>query len=230
MDGWTLVTESARLTFGPKKKVHQDWFDEKDERIKELLDDKKKAFIEWQNNISSTSKQDRFKHLQRQAQAALCRVQDEWWEKKANEIETYAATKNSKMFFSTIKDVYGPTKPCITPLMSADGVTLFKEKSSISARWREHSSILLNRPTTVDPAELDQIPQKPMVTSLDLSRTIDEVSKVLRQTSLGKSPGMDGTPAEVFQVSRSRGPRSTPLTPHQHLACMLFTVRLEVLP
>ena len=38
----TLVTESAKLTTEPKKKVHQDWFDENDERIKELLDDKKK--------------------------------------------------------------------------------------------------------------------------------------------------------------------------------------------
>ena len=41
----TLVTESAKLTIGPRKKVHQDWFDENDERIKELLDDKKKTFI-----------------------------------------------------------------------------------------------------------------------------------------------------------------------------------------
>ena len=71
----TLVTESAKLTIGPKKKVNQDWFDENDERIKELLDDKK-AFIEGQNDTSSTSKRDRFKHLQRQAQThfAECRT------------------------------------------------------------------------------------------------------------------------------------------------------------
>ena len=37
----TLVTESAKLTIGPKKRVHRDWFDENDERIKELLDKKK---------------------------------------------------------------------------------------------------------------------------------------------------------------------------------------------
>ena len=92
----TPVTLSAKLTIGPKKKVYQDWFDENDEHIKELLDDKKKAFIEWQNDISSISKHDHFKHLQRQAQTALRKTQDEWWEKKANEIETYAATKNSK--------------------------------------------------------------------------------------------------------------------------------------
>ena len=59
----TLVTEPAKLTIAPKKKVHQDTFDENDERIKEPLDDKKKAFIEWQNDISSTSKRNRFKHL-----------------------------------------------------------------------------------------------------------------------------------------------------------------------
>ena len=89
-----MVTESGKLTIGPKKKVHQDWFDENDEHIRELLDDKKKAFIEWQNDISSTSKRDRFKHRQRQVQAALRRMQDEWREKKADKIETYATTKN----------------------------------------------------------------------------------------------------------------------------------------
>ena len=71
------VQDSAKLTVEPKKKVHQDCFDENDECIKELLDDKKKAFIEWQNDISYTSKRDRFKHLQRQAQTALRRMQDE---------------------------------------------------------------------------------------------------------------------------------------------------------
>ena len=88
------MTESAKLTIGPKKKVYQDWFDGNDEHIKEFLDDKKKAFIEWQIDISSTSKRDRFKHFQRQAQTALRRMQDEWWEKEADEIKTYAATKN----------------------------------------------------------------------------------------------------------------------------------------
>ena len=199
----TLVTESAKLTIGPKKKVHQDWCNENDERIKELLDNKKKAFIEWQNDISSTSKRGHFKHLQRQAQVALRKMQDECWEKKSDEIKTYAARKNSNMFFSAIQEVYGPTKPRTTPLLSADGSTLLKENSSINARWREHFSTLLNRPSTVDPTVLDQIPQKPMITSLDLLPTIDKLSKAIRQTSSGKFPGMDGIPAEIF---KSAGP------------------------
>ena len=130
-------------------------------------------------------------------------MQDEWWKKKADENETYTATKSSKMFFSPIKEVYGPAKPRTTPLLSADGSTLLKEKSSINARWREHFSTLLNRPSTVDPTVLDQIPQKPVITSLDLPLTIDEVSKAIKQVSWGKSPVKDGTPAEIF---KSAGP------------------------
>ena len=125
-------------------------------------------------------------------------MQDEWREKKTDEIETYAATKNYKMFFSAIKEVYGPTKPRTTPLLSADGSTLLKEKSSINARWREHFSTMLNRPSTVDPTVLDQISQKPVITSLDLPPTIDEISKAIRQTSSENSPGMDGIPAEIL--------------------------------
>ena len=126
-------------------------------------------------------------------------MQDEWLEKKDVEIETYAATKNPRMFFSAIKEVYGPTKPRSIPLLPADDSTLHKEKSSINSRWREHFSTLLHRPSTLDPTVLDQIPQKPLITSLDLPPTIDEVSKGIRQTSSGKSPGMDGIPAEIFK-------------------------------
>ncbi|KAL8571483.1 hypothetical protein ACOMHN_001245 [Nucella lapillus] len=40
----TMVKETAQSTLGPKKRVHQDWFDENDEAITQLLDEKQKAF------------------------------------------------------------------------------------------------------------------------------------------------------------------------------------------
>ena len=41
-------------------------------------------------------------------------MQDEWWKKKADEIETYTVTKNPEMVFNTIKEVYGqaPRRSC----------------------------------------------------------------------------------------------------------------------
>ena len=197
----TLAKESATSTIGLKERVHQDWFDENDEVIRQLLEQKQNAYVEWQNDSSSTSKHDRYKHLQRQAQAALRKMQNDWWERKAKEVQQYADTKNSKMFFSSIKEVYGPAKPCMTPLLSADGSTLLKEKNSINERWREHFSTLLNRPSSVDSSALEQISQKPTVESLDLPPTMEEIQKAIKQTSSGKAPGMDGIPAEIFKAA-----------------------------
>ncbi|XP_076057186.1 uncharacterized protein LOC143034703 [Oratosquilla oratoria] len=161
------------------------------------------AFIEWQNDPSSTSKRDRFKHLQRQAQTTLRKMQEKWWEDKAEEVQRYADTQNSKMFYSAIKEIYGPMKPCTAPLLTADGSTLLKENRSINARWREHSSTLLNPPSTVESHALDLITQKPTVHCLYLPPTIEEVMRAISQTNSGKAPGMDWIPAEIF---KSAGP------------------------
>ena len=45
---WTILR--------PKQLAHQDWFDENNEEIVKFLDNKPKAFIEWQNDMPSTSK------------------------------------------------------------------------------------------------------------------------------------------------------------------------------
>ncbi|KAL6488465.1 hypothetical protein MHYP_G00022060 [Metynnis hypsauchen] len=196
----TLVKDTAQTVLGSKKRVHQDWFDENDEDISRLLAEKQKAFTAWQNDLSSTSKRDRFKHLQSQAQTALRHMQDEWWVHKADEVQLYADTKNSKMFFSAIKAIYGPSRPSTTPLLSANG-TLLKERSAINERWREHFSTLLNRPSTVDADTLELIPQRPVIDSLDLPPTLEEVEKAIQQSSSGKAPGMDGIPAEIYKAA-----------------------------
>ncbi|PFX13771.1 Craniofacial development protein 2 [Stylophora pistillata] len=101
----SMVKEEAQSIPGPKKRVHQDWFDENDQAITQLLDEKQKAFVAWQNELSSISKRDDFKHLQHRAQTTLRHMQDEWWKNKAQEVQLWADVKNSKMFFSTIKAV-----------------------------------------------------------------------------------------------------------------------------
>ncbi|KAL8615669.1 hypothetical protein ACOMHN_034819 [Nucella lapillus] len=177
----TMVKEATQSTLGLKKRVLQDWFDENDEAITQLLDEKQKAFVAWQNDISSTSKRDHFKNLQRRAQTGLRRMQDEWWKKKE------------------LKAVYGPSRPRTIPLLSTNGA-LLKEKKAINERWREHFSILLNRPSTVSNEALDKIPQRPTLDSLDPPPSLEDVHKAIQQTSSGKAPGKDGIPAEIFKT------------------------------
>ncbi|KAK4323900.1 hypothetical protein Pmani_005428 [Petrolisthes manimaculis] len=153
-----MMTESAGATLGLTKSTHQDWFDQNSEEISNLLDEKRIAYINWQNDPSSASKKDCFKHLQ------------------------------SK-------------RPSTTPLLAADSSILLKDKDSITQRWKEHFSTLLNRPSTVDPSGLDAIPEKPALEELDLPPSLEEISRAVKQTTSGKAPGMDGIPAEFYKAA-----------------------------
>ena len=96
----------------------------------------------------------------------------------------YADTHNSKKFFSALKAVYGPSKPGSTPLQSADGSMLIKDQEGLRKRWAEHFSTLLNKPSTVDPTALEQVPQQPTLNELDLPPSMDELSKALKQARM----------------------------------------------
>ena len=89
-----------------------------------------------------------------------------------------------KSFFSVLKAVYGPSKPGSTPLQSADGSMLIKDQEGLRNRWAEHFSTLLNKPSTVDPTALEQVPQQPTLNDLDLTPSMDELSKALKQKTL----------------------------------------------
>uniref|UniRef100_A0A5F8H7Z0 Reverse transcriptase domain-containing protein n=1 Tax=Monodelphis domestica TaxID=13616 RepID=A0A5F8H7Z0_MONDO len=194
------VKETSKAVLGPKQCNHQDWFDKNNTAIEDLLSKKNKAFMEWQNNPNSAPKKDRFKSLQATAQHEIRKMQDLWWEKKAEEIQWFADTKNYKQFFSALKTVYGPLKPTITPLLSSDSDTLIKDKKGISNRWKEYFSQLLNRPSSVDQSALDQIPPNRTIEQLDVPPSIEEVQKAIKQMSAGKAPGKDGIPTEVYKA------------------------------
>ena len=194
------IIQTAKEVLGPKEKVHQDWFDENDEAVQSLLNSRRKAYINLQNNPSSSKLMDKFKECQSQTQRELRSMQDRWWEKKADELQSFADLNNSKMLFKGIKAIFGPTKGGTAPLLSSDGVTVIKDKEGINARWKEHFSQLLNRPSTVDHEALKQIPQRPIKENLDLPPTQKELKDAIKQMNCGKAPGKDGIPAEIYKV------------------------------
>ncbi|XP_056681327.1 uncharacterized protein LOC103092919 [Monodelphis domestica] len=194
------VKETSKAVLGPKQHNHQHWFNENNTAIEDLLSKKNKAFMEWQNNPNSAPKKDRFKSLQATVQREIRKMQDRWWEKKAEENQQFADMKNYKQFFSALKTVYGPLKPTTTPLLSSDGDTLIKDKKGISNRWKEHLSQLINRPSSVNQSTLDQIPQNHSIEQLDVPPSIDEVQKAIKQMSVGKAPGKEWIPTEVYKA------------------------------
>ena len=71
-------------------------------------------------------------------------MQDTWLSKKADEIQSFAACKDMKNFYSVLKAVYGLTSSGSTPLLTGDRNTLITDKEKILECWAEHFHNILN--------------------------------------------------------------------------------------
>ncbi|BHF65962.1 hypothetical protein SprV_0200897600 [Sparganum proliferum] len=177
---------------------HQDWFDDNDAVISNLLAEKNrlhKAYVDHPNTDNKAA----FYRSRRHLQQRLREMQDAWTARKAEEIQGYANRNEWKNFFSAIKAVYGPPTKGSAPLLSADGSTLLTEKTQILQRWAEHFRGVLNRPSAISDAAIDRLPQVETNVDLDLPSSLQETIRAVQQLSSGKAPGSDAIPAEIYK-------------------------------
>ena len=125
-------------------------------------------------------------------------MKDQWWSKLAADIQSAADMNNSKELYSLTKQAYGPKVAKIVPLRSSNGNELLSTMEDISGRWQEHFNELLNRDSNVNLETLANIPQKPIVNEMAAKPTLEEVKSAIKKLNLGKAPGKDGLPAEIF--------------------------------
>ena len=93
-----VVNKKAKSVLGPKQRIHQDWFDDNDEQITQLLLENNNAFITWQNDRSSQAKRDRYNHLKKHSQRKLREMKDTWWDRKAEEVQFMLIHTTQKSF------------------------------------------------------------------------------------------------------------------------------------
>lgn len=191
--------EAAAQTIGYKVRKHQDWFDDNSDTIRNLLDNMHKAHKATLNNPSSASLKQQWQTARREAQKTLRALQNEWWTSKAHEIQMYADKNDMHNFYNSIKHIYGPKNCSVTPLKTADGLTLLKDQNRILLRWAEHFSALLNQHSTTDQTILDELPEHPPINDLSEPPTFMEVRAAVRALKNNKSPGADNIPAELLK-------------------------------
>ena len=109
-----------------------------------------------------------------------------------------ANSKNSRLFYQIIKELYGPQQSIFAPLKSKDGATL-RRPEDIKKRWCEHDSKLLNRHPVVDESVLDIIWQHDPIMALDEVPSRGEIKASVSQMNNNKVPGMDGITAEILK-------------------------------
>ena len=201
---WTVfhktVLSSAASTLGHPSRKHQDWFDENDDEIQRLLEEKHRLLKAHQDDTSSVSKKAAYSNICKTVQTKLRDMQDSWLRKKTEEIQSFADRKDMKKFHDALKTIYGPKSSGATTLLSADGNTLLTDKEAILERWAEHFNSVLNRPSSINQDAIDRLPQIECNVLLDEFPTVTETRKAVQQLSSGKAPGADAIPAEVYKA------------------------------
>ena len=194
------VYEISHRHLGPASRKHQDWFDDNDKEIRSLLERKKQIFLSYQLDPKSTSKKTLFINIRREIQGRFRIMQNQWLSARADEIQHFADIKDMKKFYDALRAIYGPQLAGTAPLLAADGSTLITERESIRNRWAEHFESVLNRPSFINQAAIDRLPQTEINHDLDHSPTIIEVEKAIKQLTQGRSPGTDAIPAEIYKA------------------------------
>ena len=198
-----VVYITATEILGPSTRKHKDWFDENCDEIKQLLDEKHRLHQAYLSSPKSTSKKDAYNTIRKTVQQKLRQMQDTWLRNKADVIQSYADRHDLKNFYDALKEDYGPTSSGSSPLLSADGNTLFTDKEKIFVRWAEHFNSVLNRPSSINNEAINRLPQVPINEALDDPPTLLETQKAIRLLSSGKAPGSNSIPAEVYKEGSS---------------------------
>ena len=103
-----------------------------------------------------------------------------------------------RAIYETLKAVYGPSHQIQAPLRSSDGSTLLIDKEAILQRRSKHFEGLFSDQCTVQESSLAKILQADVNLELDDPPTREEIKKATMQLKVGKAPGINGIPAEVY--------------------------------
>ena len=93
-----VILSSSEATIGYRTRKHQDWFDENDYVIEELIDGKRKAFCTWQNDPTNETKSSAYHNIRAEVQRRIRHMKDQWWTAKAEQLQGLADKGDTRGF------------------------------------------------------------------------------------------------------------------------------------
>ena len=100
-----VVHSSVATTLGHPSRKNQDWFDENDDEIKSLLEEKHHLHKTHQDDTISISKKAAYSNICKTFQNRLRDMLDSWLSNKVEEIQSFAGRKGMKKFHDALKTV-----------------------------------------------------------------------------------------------------------------------------
>ena len=193
------VYDASKQVLGIQGKKHQDWFDDNDIDICNLLDRLHHKHRAWLADRNDYRKANAYRSSKRLVRSRLGAMRDAWWDEKAKELQLASDRHDMRTLYTGLRQIFGPEFSGSTPLRTADESSMLHGKEDILDRWVEHFSSVLNRPSRICEEAIEAIPQMPLISQMSDPPSILEIGNVIANMSNGKSPGADGLPVEVFK-------------------------------
>ena len=134
----TILQVTTAEVVGLSTRKHQDWFDEANKEILELLKKKHSCHNHLLANPDDQTAKAAYKTACSTLQAKLRRLQNDWWTGLAERTQQHAGTGNMCTFSKALKAICGPSHQIQAPLHSWGGSTLLTDKEAILQHWSEH--------------------------------------------------------------------------------------------
>lgn len=192
------IREIATETLGLAVRHVPDWFNENEAEISLLLEERNKAYAATLGTRVTRRMRSNLVEARRVLQRRLRELRNNWWLRKAEELQGYADARDYRSFYAELKKIYGPPITAPAPVLSSTGA-LLTSASDIANRWREHYELLLNCDPDVDEHALDNLDQMPINIDLAEPPSFEETKQALFAMHDGKANGVDGIPAEVLK-------------------------------
>ncbi|XP_072027692.1 uncharacterized protein [Amphiura filiformis] len=186
----TILTQTAEQTIGRAKRVpKKPWVSQE---VLDLAEEKSK--LRKQSN-TPTQKQ-RYKELRAEIQRRIRRDKTTWLEEQCKQIKDFDATGKSKVMFEQIRSVKAKSTPTQQACIKDIEGKVLSESEDIMNRWKEYGGKLFEKPDKEVPAL--SMPKTP-VEEVEPPPLISEVEHAVSQLKTGKSPGLEGVPAELIK-------------------------------
>ena len=201
------INETAEHHFAIDKNTDRKRKEWLTDDILKVIDEKAKAFIEWQNNrgsILESKYHDNYKRLRKIAKKMSVHCQEEYWDEVCEDIEKSIRTNDPGTAFSIIKRLKGGSKRDENmPVRDKSDKLLVNSRDTLG-RWREFFYETLNVCSSVDQNLIDKIEIATLSTIEERIQnvpiSVEEVTKALSQTKSRKAPSSDEITTDILKA------------------------------
>nr|VZI28465.1 unnamed protein product [Spirometra erinaceieuropaei] len=186
------VHNIALAVVGRAHRQYQDWFDENDAAISNLLVETNRLHEAHLERLTDVNKAV-FCQCRRLSPKRLREMQDAWTVYMAEKTSGYADRNDSDNFFATIKAIYGHLIKGIAPFLRSNGSAFLTEKSQILKLWAEQFRNILYRPLSISDAAIDQLPYVEINLDLGLPSSLPETGRPVQNPFSGKASGSEAS-------------------------------------